>query len=186
MVEEVSRAGGAAVIAALRPEALSSIRTLMREYLIALPYVQVGATERETVLNYLFSTDSPSASFAASGFSFHNTAPQMAIFNSRGPTSTTRQLVLKPDITAPGISGAKRARHSGWVPSNLTAMHKSIFACMCGSEMALAGVQYNVCCFLLAGVNIQAAYSPAVPPGNTLYESLSGGRAAISIQPGTI
>ena len=99
---EVFRAGGAGIIATLLPQVMQTRLNTPEESLLEVPYVVVGPADRERLLNYVWSTNNPTASFAEPEFSFQNTAPQMALFSSRGPTTTVKQLVLKPDITAPG------------------------------------------------------------------------------------
>jgi hypothetical protein len=54
------------------------------------------------LLQYAWHAKHPEAAFTPSHFEFDVTAPLMARFSGRGPVSSLRQLVLKPDITAPG------------------------------------------------------------------------------------
>lgn len=100
-VNEVIRAGGAGLIAAVVRVAAATRVAQPRESIMGLPYVQVMPAERDAAINYAWTADA-TASFAASEYSFHHTAPTMGLFSSRGPASAVQQLVLKPDVTAPG------------------------------------------------------------------------------------
>jgi hypothetical protein len=102
---EVVRAGGVGVIFGYTPADAASGLNFPREYTTSIPFVMVQPEERQTVIDFSRATRKPYASFSAPQVSFEGNAPQMALFSSRGPTPTLNQVVLKPDITAPGVFG---------------------------------------------------------------------------------
>jgi hypothetical protein len=70
-----------------------------------LPYVHVTSAQRDTVLQYVQSSNSAAtATLNPAKAKLGQTAPAMAEFSSRGPIPTANAVVLKPDVTAPGVN----------------------------------------------------------------------------------
>lgn len=101
-IREVARAGGVGVIFGYTPADAVTGGNFPREYLSTIPFVVVQPVERQAAINFARSRK-PFASISTPKVSFDNTAPQMVLFSSRGPTPVINQVVLKPDITAPGV-----------------------------------------------------------------------------------
>lgn len=101
-VAEVARAGGIGAIICLSPEvpALDGW-DFPREATAGLPYVFVQPSEREIAIKET-QAFAATAAFSAPLVSTSNTAPQIVSFSSRGPTVTINQVLLKPDVAAPG------------------------------------------------------------------------------------
>jgi hypothetical protein len=75
-----------------------------------LPHVHLTVAHRETVLAYTSSSagsgnpgGAATATIQAATIKLGETAPAMADFSSRGPIPVANGVVLKPDITAPGV-----------------------------------------------------------------------------------
>ncbi|EFJ21388.1 hypothetical protein SELMODRAFT_417382 [Selaginella moellendorffii] len=69
-----------------------------------LPATNVGAKEGAVIATYLNQTSSPVATILPTKTVRNfKPAPAVAVFSSRGPNSVTPE-ILKPDITAPGVS----------------------------------------------------------------------------------
>lgn len=67
-----------------------------------LPYVQLGAVYRDAVLAYA-GTGGASATLGGQRMEWGVTAPAMASFSSRGPSPVGNNVIMKPDVTAPGV-----------------------------------------------------------------------------------
>ncbi|XP_051128836.1 subtilisin-like protease SBT5.6 [Andrographis paniculata] len=97
---EVKRAGGAGLILAnseANGEELSADSHL-------LPATSVGYKGALKILDYINSTEAPTAYIIPAKTVIHaKPAPSMAAFSSRGPNTISPD-VLKPDITAPGLN----------------------------------------------------------------------------------
>ncbi|KAK9225363.1 hypothetical protein WN943_010404 [Citrus x changshan-huyou] len=69
-----------------------------------LPHVRVSYTVGESIKAYINSTSSPTAALVVKGTVIgRKTAPEVAAFSSRGP-STVSPGILKPDIIGPGVN----------------------------------------------------------------------------------
>jgi hypothetical protein len=97
-VAEVKRVGGQAMVLMNVPDGRQGLISQDLE----IEYIHLTATQRETVLAYLGSAASATATLGATRFTFGVTAPAMADFSSRGPIPVANAVVMKPDITAPG------------------------------------------------------------------------------------
>jgi hypothetical protein len=70
-----------------------------------LPYVHVTSAQRDIVLQYVQSSrTAATATLNPAKAKLGQTAPAMAEFSSRGPIPTANAVVLKPDVTAPGVN----------------------------------------------------------------------------------
>lgn len=106
------RAGGVAAIIGFLPETLVNGNNFPREWVIYpdwVPGVFVQPKEREIAIREAqalanSAQAAATATISAPIFTYDNTAPEMVGFSSRGPATTMDQLVLKPDVTAPGNS----------------------------------------------------------------------------------
>ncbi|KAF7848620.1 hypothetical protein BT93_L1789 [Corymbia citriodora subsp. variegata] len=97
---EVKRAGGAAMIL-INPE-LVGFTSLANAYV--LPTSQVSYFTGEEIKAYINSTKTPTATIVFKGTTYGNpTAPALAYFSSRGPSSISPG-ILKPDIIGPGLN----------------------------------------------------------------------------------
>ena len=97
---EVARAGGIAmVLANLSPNSLDSD-------FHAVPTIHISDTDAPTVYDYVESAGADAtASFKIGNLTSHVTPlPQVAGFSSRGPILVSGGDMLKPDISAPGVS----------------------------------------------------------------------------------
>jgi hypothetical protein len=109
-LSEVARAGGIAAIVGFLPEAAATGDNYPREFLILpsmVPGVFVQPKDRETAIREartLTNSAQAAATAAISApiYTYDNTAPRMVGYSGKGPATTMNQLVLKPDITAPG------------------------------------------------------------------------------------
>lgn len=95
--DEVMRVGGKAMVV-LNDQYFDR---LVPPISTAIPYVQLLAKYRDTVLQYARTTGA-SATVGALTVKRGMTAPAMAWFSSRGPARAGGGWVMKPDITAPG------------------------------------------------------------------------------------
>lgn len=102
VAREVIRAGGAGMILGLMPVDMPNPIDSWQEAFVGLPYVYVLPTERLAALDYALDAAQPTAAFTAAEFCYDDAAPRMAPFSTRGPATFVNQVVLKPDITAPG------------------------------------------------------------------------------------
>ncbi|KAK0582295.1 hypothetical protein LWI29_023826 [Acer saccharum] len=68
-----------------------------------LPTVRLGATTGQVVKKYARTAKKPTASIIFKGTVYGRTAPVMATFSSKGPSSVDPD-VIKPDVTAPGVN----------------------------------------------------------------------------------
>jgi len=101
MVAEVKRAGGIAAIIAFTPAAVQGAGYYPREFLSETPFVAVSPEERVVAIREAKSP-LPTATISVPFATYDNTAPRVVGFSSRGPAYAVNQLVLKPDIAAPG------------------------------------------------------------------------------------
>ncbi|KAL8159645.1 hypothetical protein V2J09_001182 [Rumex salicifolius] len=70
----------------------------------AFPFIKVGDSDGQQILNYINSIKNPTATILASvTVPRIRSAPLVADFSSRGPETLT-QHILKPDIMAPGVA----------------------------------------------------------------------------------
>ncbi|WCJ27301.1 subtilase family protein [Euphorbia peplus] len=98
--KEVKRAGGAGFILGNSPPNGNEITVDAH----LLPATAVASNQAIQILNYIKSSNNPTASLAAAKTVLHVTpAPSMAAFTSRGPSPIDPN-ILKPDITAPGVN----------------------------------------------------------------------------------
>jgi hypothetical protein len=95
---EVLAAGGSGMVLVNVPEG----RTNLFATNFAVPYVHLEALHRDEVVAYAAAAGA-TATLGVQVILFNATAPAMAEFSSRGPAIASRGLVLKPDITAPGV-----------------------------------------------------------------------------------
>ncbi|KAM1480419.1 hypothetical protein ACFX2I_027564 [Malus domestica] len=113
--EKVKKAGGAGMLL------LNS--DTEGEELVAdphiLPAASLGASAAKAIRQYVMSSKKPSASLVFQGTVYGNTAPVMAAFSSRGPSSAGPD-VIKPDVTAPGVNIL-----AAWPPKLSPSMLKS-------------------------------------------------------------
>ncbi|CAN1236735.1 Subtilisin-like protease SBT1.1 [Linum grandiflorum] len=71
-----------------------------------LPATSLGASAGKSLKKYIITSSKkspPTASISFRGTSYGATAPVMAAFSSRGPSSVGPE-IIKPDITAPGVN----------------------------------------------------------------------------------
>ncbi|KAJ0968816.1 hypothetical protein J5N97_021693 [Dioscorea zingiberensis] len=68
-----------------------------------LPASSLGFKASSAVKNYVLSSKKPTAMIKFLGTVYGEPAPKMTAFSSRGPSSITPD-ILKPDVTAPGMS----------------------------------------------------------------------------------
>ncbi|OEL29669.1 Subtilisin-like protease SBT5.3 [Dichanthelium oligosanthes] len=110
----VKQAGGVGMV--LCNDASSGDSVIVDPHLVAAAHCSYSKCVQ--LFSYLNSTNNPSGYINATVASFGvKPAPRMASFSSRGPNAITPQ-ILKPDITAPGVSVI--AAYSGAVsPSGL-------------------------------------------------------------------
>ena len=130
--EEVKMAGGAGMIL------LNSEN--QGEELFADPHVlpatSLGSSASKTIRSYIFhSAKAPTASISFLGTTYGDTAPVMAAFSSRGPSSVGPD-VIKPDVTAPGVNIL-----AAWPPTTSPSMLKSdkrsvLFNIVSGTSMS--------------------------------------------------
>ncbi|PRQ57752.1 putative tripeptidyl-peptidase II [Rosa chinensis] len=97
--EEVKKAGGAGMLL-LNNEAQGE--ELLADAHI-LPATSLGASASKAVRKYAGAAKKPTALLLFQGTVFGKTAPVMAAFSSRGPSSVGPDLI-KPDVTAPGVN----------------------------------------------------------------------------------
>lgn len=97
--EEVKKAGGAGMLL-LNNEAEGE--ELLADAHI-LPATSLGASASKAVREYAGSAKKPTALLVFQGTVYGKTAPVMAAFSSRGPSSVGPG-VIKPDVTAPGVN----------------------------------------------------------------------------------
>ncbi|KAM5555027.1 subtilisin-like protease SBT1.1 [Rosa sericea] len=97
--EEVKKAGGAGMLL-LNTEAQGE--ELLADAHI-LPATSLGASASKAVREYAGAAKKPTALLVFQGTVFGKTAPVMAAFSSRGPSSVGPD-VIKPDVTAPGVN----------------------------------------------------------------------------------
>ncbi|WVZ69143.1 hypothetical protein U9M48_017979 [Paspalum notatum var. saurae] len=96
----VKQAGGVGMV--LCNDAGSGDTVVAEAHLLAAAHCSYSQCTQ--LFNYLQSTNSPMGYINATDTSFGvKPAPKMAAFSSRGPNAITPQ-ILKPDITAPGVS----------------------------------------------------------------------------------
>ncbi|WOL10011.1 hypothetical protein Cni_G18765 [Canna indica] len=97
--EQVKLAGGAAMLL-LNPKEQG-------EELFADPHVlpasSLGEAATKAIKSYIASSKSPASMITFLGTDYGRPAPAMAAFSSRGPSMVSPD-VLKPDVTAPGMS----------------------------------------------------------------------------------
>ncbi|CAO2171147.1 unnamed protein product [Urochloa humidicola] len=128
----VKQAGGVGMV--LCNDAASGDSLLADPHLVAAAHCSCSQCAK--LFNYLHSTDNPSGYINATDASFGmKPAPAMADFSSRGPNVITPQ-ILKPDITAPGVSVI--AAYSGAVsPTELPFDDRRVaYNIMSGTSMA--------------------------------------------------
>lgn len=81
-----------------------------------LPHVHLTVAHRETVIAYTLASAAggATATIQAATIKLGETAPAMADFSSRGPIPVANGVVMKPDITAPGVDvhAAYKGQHS--------------------------------------------------------------------------
>lgn len=119
-LKEVAHAGGIAAIVGFLPETAAIGGNYSREFLIYPDYVPgvfVQPKDREVAIQEARALTNSAqaaatATISAPIFTYNNTAPQMVGYSPKGPAITMNQLVLKPDITAPGDH---TAIVGGWV-----------------------------------------------------------------------
>ncbi|XP_050386133.1 subtilisin-like protease SBT1.1 [Argentina anserina] len=97
--EEVKKAGGAGMLL-LNNEAEGE--ELLADAHI-LPATSLGASASKAVREYAGAAKKPTAMLVFQGTVYGKTAPVMAAFSSRGPSSLGPD-VIKPDVTAPGVN----------------------------------------------------------------------------------
>ncbi|GAB2212469.1 hypothetical protein Droror1_Dr00020438 [Drosera rotundifolia] len=98
--EEVKRAGGVGYILGNSPAQGEDVQSDAH----VLPATAVGSTNAIRILEYINSTESPTAMIVPPKTQLHRKpAPFMASFTSRGPNVIDPN-ILKPDITAPGLN----------------------------------------------------------------------------------
>ncbi|KAK9267253.1 hypothetical protein L1049_009675 [Liquidambar formosana] len=126
----VSQAGGVGMILSNRmtTDALSPQAHLV-------PTSHVSAVDGLAILFYIYNTKSPVAYISGATEQGSVPAPIMAPFSSPGPNTITPE-ILKPDITAPGVSIlAAYTKASG--PSSLQADHRRVlFNIVSGTSMS--------------------------------------------------
>ncbi|CAO2197954.1 unnamed protein product [Urochloa humidicola] len=128
----VKQAGGVGMV--LCNDAASGDSLLADPHLVAAAHCSYS--QCANLFNYLHSTDNPSGYINATDAGFGvKPAPAMADFSSRGPNVITPQ-ILKPDITAPGVSVI--AAYSGAVsPTELPFDDRRVaYNIMSGTSMA--------------------------------------------------
>lgn len=96
---EVSRIGGKGLVLLNVPGG----RTDLINHDIGLPYTHLTSQNRDAVLAYA----GKATATASFGFTVVGsvTAPVMARFSSRGPSPVRDNVLMKPDVTAPGVCG---------------------------------------------------------------------------------
>ncbi|XP_021737087.1 subtilisin-like protease SBT5.4 [Chenopodium quinoa] len=104
--------------------------------LYVLPAVHVNYKDGSAIFNYINSTNNPLGYFTAFKASFDvKPAPSMAPFSSVGPNTVTPQ-ILKPDITAPGVT-VVAAYSQGVSPTAEPYDHRKLsFAVESGTSMS--------------------------------------------------
>ncbi|XP_065879695.1 subtilisin-like protease SBT5.6 [Euphorbia lathyris] len=130
--KEVKRAGGAGFILGNSPPNGNEITVDAH----LLPATAVASNQAIQILNYIKSTNNPTASLAHANTVLHVTpAPSMAAFTSRGPNVIDPN-ILKPDITAPGVN-ILAAWSEASSPTKLASDHRSVkFNVDSGTSMA--------------------------------------------------
>ncbi|KAL6569449.1 hypothetical protein OROMI_013963 [Orobanche minor] len=78
-----------------------------------LPTLSLGASASDAIRKYGNSSSNATASVTFLGETYHNRAPVVSAFSSRGPNSVDHN-IIKPDVTAPGMNIL-----AAW-PSNLS------------------------------------------------------------------
>ncbi|XP_022132049.1 CO(2)-response secreted protease-like isoform X2 [Momordica charantia] len=100
------------------------------------PLTQVGNSEGLQILEYINSTKNPTATILRTvEVPRFKPAPLVAYFSSRGPSSLTEN-ILKPDITAPGVSILAAIVPKSEADSGLIGKKSSDYAMRSGTSMA--------------------------------------------------
>jgi len=98
-VAEVLRVGGTAMVLMNVPGGRTN---LFLAAPFGIPYVHLATEYREAVVEYAARATATATVGALTAFR-DVTAPAMADFSSKGPPLAGRGMVIKPDITAPGV-----------------------------------------------------------------------------------